>query len=174
VLAISTAALRRWLIDHDALPAGPITCGNPVNTRTVDETGAFGNKFAIISLRLQFEVEESVERLKILNRATTAAKESVKSSGSNVGESLFGLFAPGFTELMVNGVVAGLGSKTRAPFNMPVTNVQGPPIPLYLARAKLERTHIRMTQTSGMSLIIAVMTYAGQMLVRSWVSENAG
>jgi len=164
-LAISTAALRRWLIDHDALPSGPITCGNPVNTRTVDDKGAFENRFAIFSLKLPVEVEDSVERLKILHRATTAAKESVKSSGSNAVENIFGLLAPGFTELVVNGLVAGLGSKTPAPFNTLVTNVQGPPIPLYLAGAKLERMHIQMMQTTGMSLIIAVMTYAGQMFV---------
>ena len=164
-LAISTAALRRWLIDHDALPAGPITCGNPVNTRTVNDKGAFENKFAIFSLKLPVEVEDSIERLKIINRATTAAKESVKSSGSNAVENLFGLLAPGFTELVVNGLVSGLGSKTPAPFNTLVTNVQGPPMPLYLAGAKLERMHIQMMQTTGMSLIIAVMTYAGQMFV---------
>ena len=164
-LAISTAALRRWLIDRDALPAGPITCGNPVNTRTVDDKGAFENKFAIISLKLPVEVEDSVERLQVIYEATTVAKESMKSSGTNAVENLFGLLAPGFTELVVNGLVAGLGSKTPAPFNTLVTNVQGPPVPLYLAGAKLERMHIQMMQTSGMSLIIAVMTYAGQMFV---------
>jgi hypothetical protein len=73
--------------------------------------------------------------------------------------------APGFTELVINGLISGLGSKAPAPFNTLVTNVQGPPIPLYLAGAKLERMHIQMMQTSGMSLIIAVMTYAGQMFV---------
>ncbi|MGO9152617.1 wax ester/triacylglycerol synthase family O-acyltransferase [Mycobacterium sp.] len=164
-LALSAAALRQWLIDHDALPDGPITCGNPVNTRTVDDKGAFENKFAIISLKLPVEVEESIERLKIINHATTAAKESVKSSGTNAVESLFGILAPGFTELVVNGLIAGLGSKTPAPFNTLVTNVQGPPIPLYLAGAKLERMHIQMMQTNGMSLIIAVMTYAGRMFI---------
>jgi diacylglycerol O-acyltransferase / wax synthase len=51
-LAISAAALRRWLIDHDALPAGPITCGNPVNTRRVDDAGPSRISFANFSLKL--------------------------------------------------------------------------------------------------------------------------
>jgi len=164
-LTIATAALRRWLIDHDALPAGPITCGNPVNTRTVDDNGVFENKFAIFSLKLPVEVDDPIERLEVINRATTAAKESVKSSDSNAVENLFQILAPGFTELVVNGLNSGLGSKAPAPFNTLVTNVQGPPVPLYLAGAKLERMHIQMMQTSGMSLIVAVMTYAGQMFV---------
>jgi len=164
-LAIATAALRRWLIDHEALPSGPITCGNPVNTRTVDDKGVFENKFAIFSLKLPVEVDDTIERLKIISRATTAAKESVRSSDSNAVENLFQIMAPGFTELVINGLISGLGSKAPAPFNTLVTNVQGPPIPLYLAGAKLERMHIQMMQTSGMSLIIAVMTYAGQMFV---------
>jgi WS/DGAT/MGAT family acyltransferase len=164
-LAITTAALRRWLIDHDALPSGPITCGNPVNTRTVNDNGTFENRFAIFSLKLPVEVEDSIERLNVLKRATTAAKESVRSSGSNAIENLFQLLAPGFTELVVNGLISGLGSKAPAPFNTLVTNVQGPPMPLYLAGAKLERMHIQMMQATGMSLIVAVMTYAGQMFV---------
>lgn len=39
------------------------------------------------------------------------------------------------------------------------------PMPLYVVGAKLERMHIQMMQTNGMSLIIAVMTYAGRMYV---------
>jgi hypothetical protein len=36
---------------------------------------------------------------------------------------------------------------------------------LYLAGAKLERMHIQMMQATGMSLIVAVMTYAGRTFV---------
>lgn len=164
-LAISAAGIRRWLIDHDALPTGPITCGNPVNTRTVSDTGQFENHFAIIALQLPVDVEDPLERLSIINAATTEAKESVKSSHTNVVENVFQVFAPGFTELVVNGLLAGLGDKTPAAFNTLVTNVQGPPIPLYLAGAKLERMHIQMMQVPGMSMIVAVLTYAGQMFV---------
>jgi WS/DGAT/MGAT family acyltransferase len=164
-LAITTAALRRWLIDHDALPAGPITCGNPANTRTVDDSGAFENRFAIFALKLPVEVEDSVERLRVIHRATTESKDSVRGSGSNTVENLFGVLAPGFTELVVGGVLSVLRDKAPSPFNTLVTNVQGPPIPLYLAGAKLDRMSIQMMQTSGMSLIVAVMTYAGQMFV---------
>lgn len=164
-LAITTAALRRWLIDHDALPPGPITCGNPVNTRTVDDAGAFENRFSIFSLKLPVDIEDPIDRLTAINAATTAAKESVKKSNSNAVENLFELLAPGFTELVVNGLISGLGSKAPAPFNTLVTNVQGPPMPLYLAGAKLERMHIQMMQATGMSLIIAAMSYAGQMFI---------
>lgn len=164
-LAITAAALRRWLIEHDALPDGPITCANPVNTRTVDDTGKFENHFAIIAMQLPVDVEDSLERLAIINAATTEAKAAVKSSNTNVVENIFQVFAPGFAELVINGLIAGLGDRTPAPFNTLVTNVQGPPIPLYLAGAKMERMHIQMMQTSGMSLIVAVFTYAGKMFV---------
>lgn len=164
-LAISTAGIRRWLIDHDSLPSGPITCGNPVNTRTVTDTGKFENHFAIIALQLPVDVEDSLERLAIINAATTEAKDSVKTSHTNVVENIFQVFAPGFAELVINGLLTGLGDRAPAPFNTLVTNVQGPPVPLYLAGAKLERMHIQMMQTSGMSLIVAVFTYAGQMFV---------
>jgi diacylglycerol O-acyltransferase len=164
-LAISTAALRRWLIDHDALPEGPISCGNPVNLRTVNDSGEFENRFAIISLKLPVEGDDPLDRLAIINAATTEAKAGVRASHTNVVENIFQVLAPGFAELVINGLVSGLGDRAPGPFNTLVTNVQGPPIPLYLAGAKLERLHIQMMQTFGMSLIIAVMTYAGQMFV---------
>jgi diacylglycerol O-acyltransferase / wax synthase len=162
VLAAATAAIRRWLIDHNALPNGPITAGNPMNTRTVDEKGAFENKFTIFGLQLPTHLASPVERLMAIKQSTESAKAATQTSGTDVLDNVFQVFAPGFTELVVTGLTAGLGKRMPSPFNTIVTNVQGPPIPLYLAGAKLERMYIQMMQTAGLSLVFAVMSYAGK------------
>lgn len=163
-LAASAGAIRRWLIDHKALPDGPITCGNPVNTRNVDEKGVFENKFTLFTLQLPTHLADPVDRLAAIKSASKSAKAASSAAGTNIADNLFQVLAPGFTELVASGL-AGLGKRTPAPFNTLVTNVQGPPIPLYLAGAQLKRMYIQMMQIAGLSLIIAVMTYAGQMYV---------
>jgi diacylglycerol O-acyltransferase / wax synthase len=164
-VAASTAAIRHWLIDHDALPDGPISAGNPVNTRTVDDKGLFENRFTMFAIDLPVHLADPVERLSAINAATTSAKAATKSSGTNVLDNVFQVLAPGFAELLVEGLSAGLGKRQPPPFNTLITNVQGPPIPLYLAGAKLENLYIQMMQYAGLSLIIAVMSYAGRMSV---------
>jgi WS/DGAT/MGAT family acyltransferase len=164
-LAVSTAAIRRWLADHDALPPGPITSGNPVNTRTVDDQGAFENKFTLFVVQLPTHLADPVERLAVIKAATTSAKAATSGAGTDIADNLFQVLAPGVTELVVGGLTAALDKHTPSPFNTLVTNVQGPPIPLYLAGAKLERMYVQMMQIAGLSLVIAVMTYGGQMFV---------
>jgi WS/DGAT/MGAT family acyltransferase len=167
-VAVSTAAIRRWLIDHNALPDEPISGGNPVNTRTADEKGAFENNFTLFAIQLPTNLADPVDRLTAISAATASAKaatQSSQSSGTNVLDNVFQILAPGFTELVLGGVSAGLGKRQPPPFNTVVTNVQGPPIPLYLAGAKLEGMYIQMMHYAGLSLIIAVMSYGGKMFV---------
>lgn len=164
-LAVSAAAIRRWLTDHNALPKGPITCGNPVNTRNVDDKGVFENKFTLFTLQLPTHLPDPVERLTAINAAAASAKAASKGAGTNITDNLFQVLAPGFTELVVGGLTAGLGKRAPVPFNTLITNVQGPPIPLYLAGAELKRMYIQMMQIAGLSLVIAVMSYAGQLFV---------
>lgn len=165
VLAACTAAIRRWLIDHNALPEGPVIAGNPVNTRSVDEKGAFENKFNLFALQLPTHLADPVERLNAVNAAASSAKEATRRSGTNVLDNVFQVLAPGVAEVLLGGVTVGLGKWTPPPFNTLITNVQGPPIPLYLAGAKLERMYIQMMQIAGLSLIFAVMSYAGELFV---------
>ena len=164
-VAVSTAAIRRWLVDHNALPSGPISAGNPVNTRNVDDKGLFENRFTMFAIELPVHVADPVERLTAINAATTSAKEATRSAGTNLLDNVFQVLAPGITELVVGGLSAGLGKHQPAPFNTLITNVQGPPIPLYLAGAKLENLYIQMMQYAGLSLVIAVMSYAGRLAV---------
>ena len=44
VMALTAAALRRWLLDHDALPGTPLVAAVPVSIRTEDQAGSLGNQ----------------------------------------------------------------------------------------------------------------------------------
>lgn len=164
-LALTAGSLRRWLQRHNALPDGPITCANPVNVRAADEDGLFENRFAIFSVPLPTHLSEPEARYQAVSEATALAKASSQAAGTNIIDNLFRVLSPGVAELIVAGLQVGLGSNAPSPYNTLVTNLQGPPIPLFLAGARLERFHVQMMQVSGMSLIVALITYAGQMQI---------
>jgi diacylglycerol O-acyltransferase len=44
VMALCAGALRRWLVDHDALPEQPLVASVPVSVRAETEQGALGNR----------------------------------------------------------------------------------------------------------------------------------
>src|SRR6185436_5631225 len=44
VMVLTAAALRRWLLDHDALPSVPLVAAVPVSIRTEDQAGSGGNQ----------------------------------------------------------------------------------------------------------------------------------
>jgi len=44
VVAICAAAVRRWLIEHQELPADPLVAQVPVSVRTEEQQGTYGNR----------------------------------------------------------------------------------------------------------------------------------
>ena len=54
VMALVTTALRRWLLDHDALPTGPLVAAVPVSVRAEDQrpSSPVGRRGVSTSLRV--------------------------------------------------------------------------------------------------------------------------
>ncbi len=136
----------------------------PVNTRSVDDKGVFENRFTLFSLKLPVDVDDPVERFQIIHDATTAAKESVKSSSSNTVENLFEILPLDSLTPVVNGLISGLGAKAPVPFNTLVTNAGSSHAVVPGRRQSSSACTLEM-QSRGTSLIIAAMSYAGQMFV---------
>jgi hypothetical protein len=76
VMAMSAGALRRWLIDHDALPEQPLVAMVPVSVRAGGGTVAGdpgrggGNKISAMFAVLPTHLADPVERLRVANQAT--------------------------------------------------------------------------------------------------------
>jgi diacylglycerol O-acyltransferase / wax synthase len=63
VVALCAGALRRWLIDHDALPDGPLIAAVPVSVRTQEQEGTHGNRVSMMLTVLPTHLAESRDRL---------------------------------------------------------------------------------------------------------------
>lgn len=160
VLAVCAGAVRRWLEARGALPEKPLIAGVPVSTRG-DEAAAFGaNLISAMFVSLATDFDDPVERLLAIREATKDAKEEFKAIGADAlqdwvefsGPRLFGLAVRLYSQL-------GLAERHPPALNFLVSNVPGPPIPLYVAGGRLVSLFPMGPIFDGIGLNITVLSY---------------
>ncbi|MXO89685.1 wax ester/triacylglycerol synthase family O-acyltransferase [Altererythrobacter aquaemixtae] len=159
-LAIIGGAMRRYLLAKEDLPDKTLTAMAPISVRTDGEKGDMGNQVAAMIAPLGTHLENPVERLQYVYSQTTNSKAMSDAMGarnmtemSKVSPALFmALGARLYTRL-------GLADRVGPPFTTVVTNVPGPPIPLYSAGARLESMMGLICLTDGMGLGHVVQSY---------------
>ena len=120
----------------------------PVSVRSKAERGDVGNRVAPAIVDVPVGRMRAASRLAKIRRAT----ESLKSSSMAVSaDSIIGLGA--YAPPALHAMAARLISRGRW-FNLVVSNVPAPQVPLYIAGAKLEANYPAMPlgETSGLSI----------------------
>ncbi len=159
-LAIVGGALRKYLLAHDDLPDKTLTAMAPISVRSGDEKGDMGNQVAAMIAPLGTHIEDPVERLVYVHSQTVNSKAMTEAIGarnmtemSKVSPALFmALGAQLYTRL-------GLANRMAPPFTTVVTNVPGPPVPIYSAGARLESMMGLVCLTDGMGIGHVVQSY---------------
>src|SRR5262249_49957004 len=158
VLATVTGALGRHMRLHgydteDVVLRAMV----PVSVRADVERGALGNRVAAMWAPLPVGILDPVERLLEISRAM----EDLKDSGQAVGaQVLTGL--SGFAPPTILAQAARLQARQRL-FNLVVTNVPGPQMPLYMLGRELDALYPMVPLTENTALGIAIMSYNGQL-----------
>lgn len=157
VLAVVTGALRRWLDRRGIRTEGlELRALVPVSIRAEDERGQLGNKLAAMRGPLPVYVEDPVRRLRVVSEQMEGLKRSKQALGAEV-ISRFNDFAP--PTLLAQA--ARLNFSTRL-FNMIVTNVPGPQIPLYVLGRELQEVFPVAFLPENHALAVAIMSYNGR------------
>jgi len=150
-LAMSGGALRRYLIDQDALPEEPLTAMTPVSFRPAD-ADIEGNSFSVVFATLATEIADPLDRLRAIQKSMGEAKRLLK--GMNSAD------IPIFTSIVALPVLVPhllrLSGRTRPTFNVTVSNVPGPRERLYWNGAPLEGMYPLSIVTHGQALNITV------------------
>lgn len=161
VMVLCTSALRRWLLDHGSLPAGPLVAAVPVSVRRKHQTDADGNQISVMFAELPTHLPDPEARV----AAMRAAMDDAKTRFDAVPATLL-------RDLSVLVPTAGSGLAARSLFNLAtvpgplfnlfISNVPGPQIPLYLAGAKVEGVYpvSAVTSVTG-GLNITLFSYNG-------------
>jgi diacylglycerol O-acyltransferase / wax synthase len=158
VLAVVSGALQRWLRSRGVRTEGlELRALVPVSIRARDEHHQLGNRLAAMRAPLPVYVEDPVARLRVVRQAMDGLKESKQAIGAEVLAGMQALAPP-----TVLAQASRLNFSTRL-FNLLVTNVPGPQLPLYVLGRRLEDLFPIAFLPKRHALAVAVMSYDGGM-----------
>jgi WS/DGAT/MGAT family acyltransferase len=163
VVSICAGAVRRWLIEHDDLPDEPLVARVPVSVRTDEQMGTYGNKIMLMSAPLHTEIDDAVERLEVTHESLGDMKERHKALPADLLQDANHFVPPAVFSRAAQVTFRLATSVGRPTWNLVISNVPGPQIPLYLAGARLLANYPVSVITDGMGLNITVMSYDGHM-----------
>ena len=163
VLATATGALRRYLQFLDALPDRPLIASCPVSVRN-DETADIesSNKVSSMFVPLPTQLEDVREQIAHIRDATKGAKEEHNAMGARTLLELGELAGP-LSFGLASRLLGGLASRGAVPINLVVSNVPGPPFPLYLAGARVVSLVPLGPPIEGAGLNVTVLSYIDRM-----------
>jgi len=131
----------------------------PVSVRTQDERGTLGNRVSAWSVDLPLDEPDPVAGLEIIRKQTERLKASNQAAGA---EALMGVAEwTGSGVLSLSARLMNYGT----PFNMVITNVPGPQVPLFLLESRMLEIHPHVPLLGTLGLGIALFSYAGTL---SW------
>ena len=160
VLGLCAGALRRYLDDRGEVPDGSLVAMVPVSVRTEELAGTHGNQVASMLTTLATDIDDPAERLQAISAGTKEAKEQQQVIGADLLQNWAEFAAPALA-----GRAARLYSRTRMAdrhrplFNVTISNVPGPPFPLYSAGARLVANYPMGPIFDGGGLNMTVMSY---------------
>jgi diacylglycerol O-acyltransferase / wax synthase len=163
VMALVAGAVRRWLDRHGELRDEPLQAMVPFSVRTEDQHGQAGNQVNALIAILPTHLATPAERL-----AAAASAMQVAKGGNAVPASVlrdFTQFATPALAATAARTVARLrwADRLRTPFNLVVSNVPGPPVPLYLGGARMEGIFPVSAIYDGIGLNVTLFSYRDEL-----------
>lgn len=157
--------LRRYLVAKgDDVADLEFRAAIPVNLRGEEDGGKLGNKFGLVFLTLPIEIEEPLMRLTEVRRRMEALKRSAEAPVTLGVLGMMGMGTDRFREL----VVRILEPKAT----IVLTNVPGPPIPLYMAGQKIKEIMFWVPQAGRLGVGVSILSYAGNVYLG--IATDAG
>lgn len=161
VLAMCSGALRAYLLEQNALPGSPLIAMTPVSLRShdgPDEADDVSNAVGTILCNLATDLEHPGARLVAIRASMLQGKATLR--GLNQMQ-ITALSAVVMAPLLLNSVL-DLHKVAPPPFNLVISNVPGPPEPLYWNGARMSGMYPLSIPLDGQAVNITLTSYAGQ------------
>jgi len=160
MLAVIGGGLNKYLSHYDDLPKTSMTAMAPISVRAEGEKNTMGNQVSAMLVPLGSHIKDGTARLAYVHEQTVKSKAMTNAMGarqmteiSKYSPNLFmGLGARLYSQL-------GIANRVKPVFNTVVTNVPGPPIPIYSAGAQMENLFGLLCLLDGLGLGHVVQSY---------------
>jgi diacylglycerol O-acyltransferase len=156
VLTVVSGALARWLAERGVRTEGlEMRALVPVSVRTQDQRGTLGNQLTVMRGPLPVYITDPIARLRFVRQAMDGLKESKQAVGAATLAAVNDLAPP-----TILAQASRLNFSTRL-FNLIVTNIPGPQVPLYVLGRKLDELFPIAFLPRNHALAVAIMSYNG-------------
>jgi WS/DGAT/MGAT family acyltransferase len=169
VLTLVAGAIRRFLRGRGARVRGfDYRVVIPVNLRTLGDDGssASGNRASAWFLSLPIGERDPLRRFQRIHRET----DRLRRSNTAHGMELFMQIVDWTGSPLLTWAGVQLAARVH-PYNLIVSNVPGPPMPLHLVGARMLAFYPQLPLFENQGLGVAVISYAGRVsfgLVGDW------
>ena len=171
-LAYVGGALRHYLDKHGELPDESLVAACPMSLRQADDTTAQGNALFGRLQSLGTDISDPLVRLATIAESTAGSRSDANHEArtqlieliGTVPTSLLGVAAKAASVLPFSGPNVA---------NTTVTNVPGPPVPIYFRGAQLLRAAGLGPLIGGMNLIHVVASYNGTLSISATADRDA-
>jgi diacylglycerol O-acyltransferase len=166
VLAVCAGALRRWLDLHEVLPDDPLVVAVPVSVRdssrpSTGEGAVPGNRVSLMLAGLPTHLPDPLDRLQVAHEATNRAKEQHGALPADLLADVYAFAMPALVGLATRANARLRLLERVNVFNLFISNVPGPQVPLYIGGHTLLASYPVSAITDGQGLNITVVSYGG-------------
>ncbi|MGB3501524.1 MAG: wax ester/triacylglycerol synthase family O-acyltransferase [Mesorhizobium sp.] len=163
VMAICAGALRTYLSGKKKLPKKPLVAFVPISLRQPGDADASNQVFGMLC-PIATQIADPLERLKAIQKGSAESK-NLAGTVKDVAPKDFTLLGapillPGLAQLYGRSGLADLMPSTT---NLTISNVPGPPIPVFCAGAKVVAMYPVSIPVHGIALNITVQSYVDRL-----------
>jgi WS/DGAT/MGAT family acyltransferase len=164
VLAAATLAVRKYLEARDELPDVPLVCMVPVSLKSDQEKSEFSNKVSTMLVKLPTHLKNPEELIEAVGREASDSKTVFAAIEDNLIPQWLELTPP---QLVRTGMRLMSDLKLAdwpfSPANLVVSNMMGPPVPLYFGRARVEAVFPMGPVGEGIGLNLTLLSNMGRL-----------
>ncbi len=159
VLGVCSEMLNQYLERHDATPERSLVALTPISVRSKSLRRPTGNQMSAMLLNLASTEPDPAQRIRVINENARISEHYQQAIAADrltelVPSTMLALSARLYSEFQ-------LAQRYQPAFNLPITNVPGPQVPLYLQGARLVKQINTSPLFDGAGLVILAVSYEG-------------
>jgi WS/DGAT/MGAT family acyltransferase len=165
VLGACALSVRRYLEARNALPDRPLFCLVPVSTKSEGEKEGLFNKVSAMVVELPTHLESAADMIAAIHRNAADAKQVFAAIEHDLVPAWLQYLPP-----LLTGATAQLFSDLKLAdrlgppgANLVVSNMMGPPVPLYFGGARVEAVYPMGPVGEGLGLNFTVLSNMGRL-----------